>query len=595
MASIAELRKMGQRAHAAGDVTAAKRYAQRIKEAQAQEFNLGSDIEQNSGLRDLVGGAKHAFDRAAYGLANSVAAFLGDDVVDAIGPSRQERDAQLEKGRQFVDSASGWADVGELAGDIGIAAVPGGAVYRGTKLLANGLRSPVLRGTANIAGNALGNAGIAAGLTPENKEEAALMAGALGAGADVLLRGAKTVSAGLPDAMAGIKPRAKELMDEGVNIPFNKAAEAGWVNRMGEVGRAFPIAGPVLKAQDDATARSYMAYQAKKAMPPELPKVNDGGGVDWIENVTDFTEDPKWLNTLKDQWDDAYEALYRDPSLKIPMAKKGAYDLKKDAMDMLNEQLQINGPSAKEAKKIIAKALKNLDGFANGVKEAKESALINPSTGKPFVKQAGNSGSVPVGEINQMIRNLDTAAFNLAQKDRGAAMMVFKFAENLRDARMAGAPKAVRDRIKPFNQRYARFKVLAKAMQGLGSNNSGVASPGQLSAALKSMTKNKDTFALNRTFMGDELVKDAEVLGDKLPTIGPGTAEKLGAIEAYTNPSIRRSLTELAVGNMNNILTGQTGFQRLLNQPFVSQSEKARLLRQLSTGVPAGTSLYTQE
>jgi len=516
-------------------------------------------------------------------------------VVDAIGPSRQERDAQLEKGRQFVDSASGWADVGEIAGDIGIAAVPGGAVYRGTKLLANGLRSPVLRGTANIAGNALGNAGIAAGLTPENKEEAALMAGALGAGADVLLRGAKTVSAGLPDAMAGIKPRAKELMDEGVNIPFNKAAEAGWVNRMGEVGRAFPIAGPVLKAQDDATARSYMAYQAKKAMPPELPKVNDGGGVDWIENVTDFTEDPKWLNTLKDQWDDAYEALYRDPSLKIPMAKKGAYDLKKDAMDMLNEQLQINGPSAKEAKKIIAKALKNLDGFANGVKEAKESALINPSTGKPFVKQAGNAGSVPVGEINQMIRNLDTAAFNLAQKDRGAAMMVFKFAENLRDARMAGAPKAVRDRIKPFNQRYARFKVLAKAMQGLGSNNSGVASPGQLSAALKSMTKNKDTFALNRTFMGDELVKDAEVLGDKLPTIGPGTAEKLGAIEAYTNPSIRRSLTELAVGNMNNILTGQTGFQRLLNQPFVSQSEKARLLRQLSTGVPAGTSLYTQE
>ena len=595
MSNLADLKKMRRRAHSAGDVNAAKRYTQRIKEEQAKEFNLGSDVKENSGLRDFVGGAKHAFDRAAYGLANSVAALVGDDFVDSIGPTKEERNAQLKRGKSFVDEASGWADAGELGGDIGIAAVPGGAVYRGSKLLASGLRSPVLRGTANITGNALGNAGIAAGLTPENKEEAALMAGALGAGADVLLRGVKTVSAGLPEGMAGVKPRAKELMDEGVNIPFNKAAEAGWVNRMGEVGRAFPIAGPVLKAQDDATARSYIAHQARKAKPPELPKVNDAGGTEWVENTTDFIDDPKWLNTLKDQWDDAYESLYRDPSLKIPLAKNGSYDLKKDAMSMLDEQLKLNGPSAKEAKKIITKAIKNLDGFANGVKEAKESTLINPSTGKPFVKQAGHSGSVPVGEINQMIRTLDTVAFNLAQKDRGAAMMVFKFAENLRDARMAGAPKAVRDRIKPFNERYARFKVLAKAMQGLGANNSGVASPGQLSAALKSMTKNKDTFALNRTFMGDELVKDAEVLGDKLPTVGPGTAEKLGAIEAYTNPSIRRTLTEAAVGNMNNLLTGQTGPQKFFNTPFVSQSTKARMLREMATGVPAGTSLYTQE
>ena len=596
MDDIKKLETMLIRASEAGDEEAVQHFTERMKKASANAFDLDNDVSNNMSGMDFLGGAKHAFDKAAYGLANTVESWLGSDFTDAIGPTREERDKQLQQGQDFVDQASRYADVGELTGDIGIAAVPGGAVYKGAKALTGATKLPkMLEASTRVGVNAGGNAGIAYGLTPEDKAQSAALAGGLGAAGDVGIGAYKFLSQGLPGSMLKVKPHAQQLMDEGVTVPVTKSVENPMLRRVGELGRSWPIAGPPLKKVEDEALRTYTENFARSAMPEKIPTTKNGK-TEWEDNPTMIDENGNFLNQLKDQFDNFYQSLYRDNNVKIPMAKNGVYDLRQQADEILEDPLRYQAPAAEQAQKTISAAMDDLDGFAYGRKKARESILIDPETSRPFVKEAGNLGSIPADNFNETIAKLDKAATGMFKDgNNAAANMVAEFAEKLREARIAGAPKEIQELINPINKKYAKFKLLLKAMQGKGANARNVVTPNELQTALKALTKNKDTFALNRTHMGDRLVKDIDILGDIYPSTGPGTAEKLGAMEAYTNPSVRRTVLEMIAGNINDLAVGNTQTQKFLSQPLVSQSQKAKALRAAAAGVPAGSVMYSQE
>lgn len=147
---------------------------------QADQY-AGDDVGQMGMLMRGVGGAKHAWDRAAYGLKG-----LFTDLTP-------EEKAQLAQGRAFVEEGGIPAQVGQGAADIAIGAAPGARVAMGLKT-AGTLATPILRralgatagtvaaGAVPVAGNVAYGAGYGALTEPEDRAAGA-QGGALGTAA----------------------------------------------------------------------------------------------------------------------------------------------------------------------------------------------------------------------------------------------------------------------------------------------------------------------------------------------------------------------------------------------------------------------------
>jgi hypothetical protein len=96
----------------------------------AAAYSLSGRGREAGAIEQLAGGAKHAWDRAAYGLEGLVRAgankVLPDGWVDPeIAPEHRQ---QLQQGRAFVQGTGPLSTVGEIAGDI---VTTGGAYGRG--------------------------------------------------------------------------------------------------------------------------------------------------------------------------------------------------------------------------------------------------------------------------------------------------------------------------------------------------------------------------------------------------------------------------------------------------------------------------------
>ena len=574
----------------------------------ATAFNNGADVQQNNTAQDFLGGAKHAWDKAAYGLAETMDGLVPDewksDSESALAfPDAQTRKKRLDQGSSFVDKASGAADVGEIAGDIGIAIAPGTAAYKGIKAIsqANALRAlpKSLNSLGQVAGNAAANAGVAAAIAPENKKEAAVLAGTLGAAADGVAGVYKLAAKGLPAQSLKIKPHAQFLMDQGVNVPLYKAAQSKFITNFGETVRGFPIAGPMMRGQDDAMLRSYNEYLAKQAMPENVPiKDVDTGVTKWVQNDVDLSATENLVDALKTQFDDAYDEVFKGRD--IPLSKSGVYDVQRETDELLTKAKQFHSTPAAEATEAIAPIMKALTRDAKGRTEVVESMLINPRTGKPMEKsvtQVPGNNMVPASVMSEMLDTARKVQVDLKSQGKHlASQIVGDFLNILRNARMQGVPEDVAPQLRSLNQRYGKFKVLEKAMGSTGANSARMVTPGHMMAALRSMDSSKDKakFARDGMRWQGDIKKDMDVVGNRLPLVGPGTAEKLGALNTLTNPSLMRTMMEVGMGNFNKLATGTTGIQGKMARPLDSQGALARALRAGYRAMPVGVSQSQQ-
>lgn len=180
--------------------------------------------ERPSGVEEFVGGAKHAWDKAAMGLKGIFADLSPED--------RQ----LLEQGKSFVKETGPASTVGEITGDIApVVALPLGAAATVPRLARALSARGFLPGAARTADVAATQAGVAAALAPENRSEAA----AWGAGGGAVGQGIGKVASGIVRPTAA----AKELIDRGVTLTPGQAAGVGSLtHRFEQAASSLPIA-----------------------------------------------------------------------------------------------------------------------------------------------------------------------------------------------------------------------------------------------------------------------------------------------------------------------------------------------------------------
>lgn len=415
----------------------------------------------------FLAGAGTAMDRAAYGLKG---------LFTDLSPQEKER---MALNKQIA--ATGPGMLGSIAGDIAMTAAPSSAVAN-TALQAS-------TATGRLLGSALGQGALMGGYgaltTPEARGQAALTGGAGGAaggGLGALLSGAMRPGAGTA---------AEKLAKQ--NIPLTTGQSVGGtIKKMEDALRLGST--NIANRQREALER-WGKNVVQKAMPYSdeavsgakiQPSVIRGGGRETID-------------TAMQAVDDAYSAAYRKIG-QIAADKQFATDihnvlrryqpyLTQQEYQQLDEQAQIlaahtnQGPLAPELVKRLKRGFDKLS------------------------SQAWRSS--PHEEQGKAYKEIGDALVGLVRRK--------------------GNREGVRA-LEEIDKAYGAFKPIKHAAGALGAEDA-MFTPAQLKSAIRQLDKSpgKAAFAAGRT--RPELLRETEeaikVLGPTIPTMGPGSAEKL--------------------------------------------------------------------
>jgi hypothetical protein len=213
-------------------------------------------------IREFVGGAKHALDRAAIGVKGLLPESVqraGDWVDEKVTGRKVMTPELIRQGEAFVKETGPASTVGQVAGDVALSAAP---VARLTKALqAARLAAPV----AGIGANAAYSAATA----PENRGEAALWGGGGAAGGQVLSRALARVAQPYTAGQG-----TKTLLDAGITPTLGDAMTADArklapLVRAGERGvEAVPLAGSMLRATREKALKDFQQATREAALPP---------------------------------------------------------------------------------------------------------------------------------------------------------------------------------------------------------------------------------------------------------------------------------------------------------------------------------------
>lgn len=271
------------------------------KETTLANIYAGQNVNQMGAMMRGLGGAKSAFDRAAMGLKGLVTDLTPEDK------------ALLEQGRAFVNQGGTAATVGDIGADVLMMAAP---AVRGQQAITAGAK--YLPKAMQFVGSRLPSAALASGATsaamaPEDRSGAFVGGAAGGALGDVAGRVlTKTLGGVVSDR---ISPAARELMDQGANVPLFKAVDDA--TRSGRMFRNFaerakvlPMAGDLIRGQERAGIESFNRILMREATPP-MPVLDDAGRVLRFEYDKPVTAvGREGLQELSKRFNNAYGALY---------------------------------------------------------------------------------------------------------------------------------------------------------------------------------------------------------------------------------------------------------------------------------------------
>jgi len=234
-------------------------------------------------LQQTLGGLKHSWDRAAYGLA------------DLVGQQTPEMKGQLAHGKDFVQRTGPMSTVGNVGGDIAQLAGPGMALA-GVKSL--GKYGPAVLDMLLGAGHG--------GLTAEEGE--GTKGAAMGALGSSFGSAAGTVGAKVFAPAGKLDPNAQKLIDAGIPLTPGQAAPDSWL------GKAEPWIAKVPLVGSNARARQA---DAAAATAPAL------GRAMGAPNLT-ATAPQEVVDQLRQYTSDAYSAAARQA---LDLNKTFKYDL----------------------------------------------------------------------------------------------------------------------------------------------------------------------------------------------------------------------------------------------------------------------------
>lgn len=256
MATRAELEDALRNAHTAGDTDAATKLADAIVQMDSPEGVAPSKgtsglspeaisyggTDSPSVLRQALGGAKHAWDKAAAGAAH----LFGDESLDPL----------VEQGKAFVKETGPASSVGQFAGDVALTA-PVAAALPATLL-------------PQVVGNAAWNAAI----SPEDRGTAALVGGAGGAAGVALSKTAKALT---PTA------EAEFLKARGVPLTYGQTLGEP-IQKMENTLAKVPYIGAPLRARQREALEGWQKLTREAALPPAAPP-SAAGTVDDVQKA----------------------------------------------------------------------------------------------------------------------------------------------------------------------------------------------------------------------------------------------------------------------------------------------------------------------
>lgn len=514
---LAALRRLAELEAKAGD------YAKTVKSKEDAQAYAGSAADGDGvmGMGNIMrglGGAKHAWDRAALGLKGMIP---GVDL-------SPEDIALLEQGKAFVDEGGASAKVGEFSGDVATTYAP--AMFGGGLTTAAGRVLPqamnAVRGAIPWLGAAATGAGIGAATNPLDRKGGAAggaIGGALGEG------GGRILSRALGGAVApSVSADARAMMDDGVRVPMWKALEEGGaVRNLAERVRSLPIVGPLMKAQEASAMRDYNRNLIRDATPP-VPHFDEARGIlRWSAPTTTPVAEigQEGMRALHGRFNQAYDAIYQGRKIPVDDAFEG--------------ELRSIGEAATNYTPGAAPDVGGLirlvgDTLRKGTETTTRTSPILNAAGAPITSQQLGHAAVNPQQVKNALdiaNDAVTNAWRAGDADKARAF------EGVRDAvqalRERGLPPEVQQMLGPVNAAYAKYKLLQRAGSSVGAmRREGIVTPAQMTTAIKASDKTagKSATAMG-TAGGQQAAQRANrVLGSELPEVGPGTAEKMALL-----------------------------------------------------------------
>lgn len=510
------------------------------QQQRASQFAGGDDVKDMNPVMKMLGGAKGAFDRAAYGLGQMVPDILPDGVRSAINdstiakltgltmPSNQQMSDQVAQGRAFTKEAGGWGTAGDIAGEVALTAAPANRLMQGYQAGArilpravSALRNPV---AAAMTGGTIGSI-----TNPDDRTGGAVGGAIGGAVGDVAGRALTKTLGGVMSNR--VTPDARQLMDDGVFVPMWKATDSNLVRGAAERAKVLPVFGDIARGQERAAFESFNRNMAGKATPP-MPVLDDAGRVLRWENSPVKKSGSDAINALRGRFDDAYDALYKGRGIPVD----DIYG--KQTAELLDATRAYYPRIADD----VGSAFKQVDDILRkGTESTTTNSPILNQAGKNFTNtQLGHAATRPES-VKQAIDVLDDRISGAyGRGDAETAEVLKQLRSSVAELRTRGLPPEVAEQAADINRAYASFMQLQRANASLGAQKSGLTSPAQMLNAIKAndRTPNKSGFSGGNALNQQDVLRAERVLGNRLPEVGPGTAEKLAPFIGFGLPML---------------------------------------------------------
>lgn len=592
---LRRLAALEDRERAAGGASAYPRNPEQVRrEQQASQYGGGDpNVYEASVFKRALGGAKHAWDSAAMGLKQLMpegvqrAADWVDERLPGHTPLTKE---QIEQGRSFVNVAGAPGKVGQVAGDMAITGPIFGAAGEGINAVGQAVQAlpRAVAATGRMIANpwartaeagAVSNAVVA----PENKGKAAVA----GAAGGVIGQG---IGTGLARAVGGpvgaaVTPEAREMINEGVQVPLWRATPNRVVRYTAETARALPVTRQIINSQEEAARVGYNQGLVRAASP-RVPELDEAGGVRrWVDQpVQDVGQ--AGLRQLHENYRRAYEALYS--GRRVPLDDQYRTEMQRivdetrryypsiaaDVEGAARQATDTMMPWERAAANAAAPAAPPPSSLGSGPVSSRI-RVQQPAPPPPPLTQAQqpHAGVEP----NAMASALDrlesdiTAAWRSGDGTRATQLQAIH--DTISAARERGLPPEVNSMVAEINARYQQYKTLQRAAgMSAAQREGGVVTPAHVLNSIKARdtSPGKSRWA-EGTAPGQQAAQRAQrVLGDELPTVGPGTAEKtlplllVGSLAAgnYAPLAYTGALAGLATRQGQRYMAGGYPWQR---------------------------------
>lgn len=488
-------------------------------------------------FKQFLGGAKHAWDRAAYGLESL---FGGESLKPLV-----------ESGAQFVRETGPASTIGQVAGDIAMSAAPSVRAVQLGRMAAPVVARmglPRAAGLMPLTADMAAQAGYGALTNPEDRSSGAAM-GAVGAGVGNVLSSA--ITRGLP----GVSAKARELMDTtniqptvGMAVPKLKAIE--------EFSQRVPIVGEFTKSARNRALNEFTEVGVRRAVGDDIFDAIASKGGRTSEELLDAANDyvssrydrvVPFLQPKMDHLESMAKAYHE------AMARPYMSELERSAMKRVFEPLL---RPVHELDAIMRNPLATAEQKATAAQTVLSRSPYGNFTGKD-IKQFDS-------ELGAQIRKYHRSP---ATEDLGDAM--YSVQRGLRDSIERNLPEDLQGIMGTANQGYRDLVAINKAAS---QSATGQFTPRQLNKAVAARDKVEPT----RTRGGlAEFAKDAQTV---LPSTiadphysGAGLAGGLlgfGGAAMLTNlPTALAVGTGIGVGSLRPAqaaLLGNTRLQKLI-------------------------------